>query len=135
MPPRDSDRSHILIMDDEEFIRDVAGQIMDHFGYRVSLASKGEEALEKVSHGLESGERIDLVILDLTIPDGMGARETIAPLLALDPEIKTLISSGLMDDPLIQNYEKNGFSGTIAKPYEMEEMEETIRKTLQDKHS
>ena len=133
MPPQDTRRSHILIMDDEEFILDVAGQILDHFGYDVSVATKGEEALEQVREGLESGRRIDLVILDLTIPDGMGAAETIAPLLNLDPQIKTLVSSGLMDDPLILDYKKNGFSGTIAKPYEMEEMQEVIRQALLDK--
>jgi two-component system cell cycle sensor histidine kinase/response regulator CckA len=121
----------ILIMDDEEIIRDVAGEMLRHFGYEVEFAEDGTEALEKYANAMKSGISFDAVIMDLTIPGGMGGKETVIKLIEIDPDVKAIISSGYSNDPVMSNFREYGFAGIVMKPYQISELSEQVRNVLQ----
>lgn len=131
-----SGEGNILVMDDDKMVRDVAGGMVRHLGYKVDFAENGEEALKKYGEAMESEKPFDVVIMDLTIPGGMGGRIAIDGLLEIDPEAKAIVSSGYSDDPVMSNYAQFGFSGCIRKPYRVAELGRTLCDVLKkrDKH-
>ncbi len=118
----------ILIMDDEEIIREVASGILGHFGYEAIVCNDGKEAVELYREALQAGEPFSAVIMDLTIPGGMGGKETMKRILEIDNKAVGIVSSGYCNDPILARYHNYGFRGVVAKPYNMEE----IGKVLQD---
>jgi PAS domain S-box-containing protein len=120
----------IMIMDDEEIVRKVAKEMLSLFGYDVLLAVDGEQALEMYQQHMQAGTRIDALIMDLTIPGGMGGREAVTELLTIDPNAKAIVSSGYSNDPVMTNYREYGFSGVINKPFRTQDLAETIRNVL-----
>jgi two-component system, cell cycle sensor histidine kinase and response regulator CckA len=120
----------ILVMDDEEIVRDVLGKILARFGYDVTFTRHGMEAVEEYRRGIESGNRFDAVIMDLTVAGGMGGREAIELLRLVDPGATAIVSSGYSDDFVMADYRKYGFDGVIAKPYRAEELSEVLAKVL-----
>ena len=120
----------ILVMDDESIVRDVIAKQLTHLGYRAVLASNGVEALAVYQESLEMGRPFAAVIMDLTIPGGMGGVETIRRLLALDPRAKAIISSGYCNDPVMQNYKDYGFRGVVPKPYKLQDLKKTLENLL-----
>jgi PAS domain S-box-containing protein len=120
-------RGRILVMDDEEMIRDLLHNGLSEVGYEIELAADGTEAIEKYAEAEKSGEQFDAVILDLTIPGGMGGKETIKKLLKIDPNVKAIASSGYANDRVMANFKKYGFSGVITKPYRVAELEKILR--------
>jgi PAS domain S-box-containing protein len=128
-------RGRILVMDDEELVLKVLGQILTYWGHEVEFARDGRQAVDKYAKAIESGRAYDGVILDLTVPGGMGGRETLQQLQAMDPRVKAIVSSGYSDDPIMANFKRYGFSGGVAKPYKASELikilDEVIRKTDQ----
>ena len=120
----------ILLMDDEEIIRETTGQILNHLGYRVVTVRNGAEVLEIYRQAMASDDKFDAVIMDLTIPGGLGGRETITELKKLDPEVRAVVSSGYSDDPVMANYHEYGFRGVVTKPYKMEELSEVLHQLL-----
>lgn len=125
-----SGQGKLLIMDDEQIIREVALQMLTYLGYSVELAADGEEALQKYRQAFDQGAPFDAVIMDLTIPEGMGGKEAIGHLLRIDPEIKAIVSSGYANDPIMANFKDYGFQGVIPKPFSMEEASNTLKKVL-----
>ncbi len=121
----------ILIMDDEEIIREVAGEMLKHFGYEVEFAKDGAEALEKYANAMKSGTSFDAVIMDLTIPGGMGGKEAVKKLIEIDPKVKAIVSSGYASDPVMTNFRQHGFAGIITKPYQVSELSEQVKNVLQ----
>jgi CheY-like chemotaxis protein len=115
-------RGRILIMDDEESVRQIAGKIVQALGYDVAFACEGQEAVERWRQARTAGQPFDLVIMDLTIPGGRGGREAIRELLALDPAAKAVVSSGYCQDPVMANHRKYGFVDVLAKPYSVADM-------------
>lgn len=126
-------KNNILYMDDEEALRNIVGQMLTHLGYDVSFAADGDEAIRLYSHAFPSEKPFDLVIMDLTIPGGMGGKEAILKLRDIDPAIKAIVSSGYSNDPIMNNFRQYGFAGAIAKPYAVEILGETIRQVLADR--
>jgi PAS domain S-box-containing protein len=120
----------ILVMDDEQMIRELAGEILWHLGYEVEFASNGDEALALYQKSMNSAKPFDAVILDLTVRGGMGGKETIQQLMGIDPDVKGIVSSGYSDDPGMTNYKEYGFSGVVAKPYTLEELGEKLNRVL-----
>ncbi len=120
----------ILYMDDEDDVRDVAGQILRHIGYSVDFARDGAEAIELFKKGAEAGVPYDLVVLDLTVPGGMGGREAIKGILTINPNAKAIVSSGYVDDTMLEEYQGYGFSGIIVKPYSFEQIKKVIKQVL-----
>lgn len=120
----------ILIMDDEPIILTVTKELLNHLGYSVETATNGETAIEIYKKALQENQRFDVLILDLTIPAGMGGKETIKKLLEIDPHIKALVSSGYSNDPIMADYQHYGFKGVITKPYNARELSNSLQQLL-----
>ena len=120
----------ILVMDDEEFILDVATRMLSKLGYEVAVADDGQKAIEMYRQAQKSGEPFDAVIMDLTVPGGMGGKAAIQKLLDMNPDIKAIVSSGYSNDPIMSNFRGYGFSGVIKKPYRLSDLSEVMRSVL-----
>ena len=116
----------ILVMDDDKMIRDLALAMLGHLGYLVSSCADGQEAITMYQKAVTEDEPYLAVILDLTIPGGMGGKEAAERLLALDPKARLIVSSGYSNDPIMADHHAYGFSGAIAKPYTMEEFQTVL---------
>jgi len=122
--------SRVLIMDDNVIIRNAAGRGLSRLGYEVQYASNGEEAIALYTQAKESQCAFDVVIMDLAIQGGMGGKETITQLRRIDMHVKAIVSSGYAHDPAVLEYEKHGFHGVLAKPYNMKDLAAALRKVL-----
>jgi signal transduction histidine kinase/ActR/RegA family two-component response regulator len=120
----------VLVMDDEEMIRDLSVSMLTKLGYEVEVVKDGVEAVESYRKAKESGHPFDVVIMDLTIPGSMGGKEAIKKLLEADSNIKAIVSSGYSNDPIMADYRGYGFSGVIAKPYRIEEISDILNKVM-----
>jgi signal transduction histidine kinase/ActR/RegA family two-component response regulator len=120
----------ILVMDDEEVIRTVACAIAKALGHRAESAHHGKEVIEKYQAALQSGEPFDIVILDLTIKDGMGGAEALRKLLEIDPEVKAVVTSGYSHDAVIASYREHGFKAFLKKPYNVDQLREVLNTLL-----
>ncbi|MDM8515526.1 ATP-binding protein [Desulfobacterales bacterium HSG16] len=118
----------ILIMDDQEFILKMVGRILNRMGYETVFATDGSQAVEMYIEAQSSGNKFNLVILDLTVPGGMGGLKTIIELLKIDPDVKAVVSSGYSNDPIMANYEDYGFFGVAPKPYTKAELSKVLNK-------
>lgn len=107
----------VLVMDDDEMVRFVAGETLKRYGFEVEFANDGSEAVELYRERHQAGRAFAAVILDLNIPGGMGGQEAMKRLLEIDPDAKGYVSSGRTDDPVMINFRTFGFAGTIEKPY------------------
>ncbi len=123
-------RGRILLMDDEEDIREVTSSLLTLLGYQVETAENGSQAIEKYRVAMVSQRPFTAVIMDLTIPGGMGGEEAVRRLLTVDPKAKVIISSGHISVPVMSNYKDHGFAGAIAKPYNAVELGEALRKAI-----
>jgi len=112
----------ILVMDDEKTIRELAGDVLEEQGYRVTLCSNGAEACALYREAYESGTTYLAAILDLTIPGGMGGRETAQQILALDPDAQLIVSSGYANNVVMQAYQEYGFCAASPKPYDAHQL-------------
>jgi PAS domain S-box-containing protein len=120
----------ILVMDDEEMIRNLAGNILTRLGYEPAFARHGGEAIAHYRQALETGKPFDAVILDLTVKGGLGGKETIQKLLAIDPSVRGIVSSGYANDPGVTNYRDYGFCAVVAKPYRIQEIKNQLARIL-----
>ncbi|HDP26196.1 MAG TPA: response regulator [Deltaproteobacteria bacterium] len=120
----------ILVMDDEEIIRDVVSSMLDFLNYDVDLASDGTEAIEMYAEAQQAGSPYDAIIMDLSIPGGMGGKEAIKELMGIDPGITALVSSGYSNDPVMTDCSAYGFSGVVRKPFKLEELREVLDRAL-----
>ncbi len=118
-------------MDDEELIRDIAGEMIRSLGHEVEVAVNGREAIAKYRDSLQSGNKFDVVILDMTVRGGMGGEEAIKELIKINPDIKTVVSSGYVEGATISEYEKHGFSACLKKPYNLAALNDTLNSLLQ----
>jgi PAS domain S-box-containing protein len=119
-------KGKILAMDDDEMIRDLLQQMLVRMGYTVEVARDGNEAIELYSRAMDSGKSYDAVILDLTVPGAMGGREALHRLRRMDATVKAIVSSGYSNDPIMSDYQKYGFNGVVAKPFNFQALAETI---------
>ena len=117
-----SGKGHILVMDDEEMIRQIAEDMLSILGYESDVAKDGEEMLAMYSEAAEAGNPFDLVIMDLTISGGMGGKEAAEKLLEMDPLACAVVSSGYSNDPIMEDPPSFGFIAAIQKPYTVQEL-------------
>ena len=122
----------VLLMDDEEMIRSVSGEMLDVTGFATRTASDGLEAYEKYRRRFEEGTPFDVVILDLTVPDGMGGKESMELIRKLDPEARIIVSSGYSNSPVMSRYSEYGFNEVLRKPYTITELRDTVLRALRD---
>jgi CheY-like chemotaxis protein len=126
----EKDTYRVLVMDDEEMIRDFTSELLQDEGYEVRTASKGEEAILLYREFLQAGTPFDAVLMDLTIPGGMGGKETVRRILEIDAEARCIVSSGYTSDSVLANYREYGFVGMLAKPHTAEELKEVLRRVI-----
>ncbi len=113
---------NVLVMDDEEMIRSLTKEMLEHLGYQVSTCSNGEQAIALYNSARQSGNSFCAAILDLTIRGGMGGKETAQSILVENPSAKLIVSSGYSNDPVMADYSKYGISGSLVKPYNAEDL-------------
>jgi CheY-like chemotaxis protein len=121
----------ILIMDDDVSVLSVAVEMLEYLGYDVDTASDGNKAIDSYNESIKAGHPYNLVILDLTVPGGMGGKETIKKLNELDSNVKAVVSSGYASDPIMANYRDYGFRGVMEKPYTIDQLSSVLAKLLQ----
>ncbi len=129
-PVRPDDTGRILVMDDEEIIRDLAADLLTAMGYDVEVAGDGRHAVELYRQAKDSGRPFDVVIMDLTIPGGLGGKDAIQEMREIDPSVKGIVSSGYSDDPVMADFRNYGFSEVIAKPYGIQELSDVVRRVM-----
>ena len=120
----------ILVMDDEEIIREMTAEILGYLGYQATACVNGTETVALYRAAAESGAPFSAVIMDLTIPGGMGGKGAAEQILSFDPAACLIVSSGYSNDPIMSDYVSYGFSGAIAKPYNMAEFEKLLSSML-----
>jgi CheY-like chemotaxis protein len=117
-------------MDDEPMILELLTALLKSLNYEVEIATDGNQAVEVYRQALQAGTPFDAVILDLTIPGGMGGAKAIKKLLEIDPAVRGIVSSGYADDPIIARYQDYGFKGVAIKPYSLQELRDTVEKVV-----
>jgi CheY-like chemotaxis protein len=125
---------HILVMDDEEPIRDILEEMLGNLGYTVATARTGEEAVSLFERACTEGTPFDVVMVDLTIPGGMGGKETLQRLLELDKGVRVIASSGYSEDPVISSPREFGFAVSIRKPYRTQELREALKRVFAEQN-
>ena len=130
MSQEDQVTGSILLMDDEEPILDVMEKLLIRKGFTVSTVRDGKEAVSMYKRSFESGKRFDVVVMDLTIPGGMGGKEAIQELKALDPNVLAVASSGFSNDPIMSDPAAYGFSAILPKPYNIRDLIELVRSLI-----
>jgi PAS domain S-box-containing protein len=123
----------VLVMDDEETVRLVLQAMLMILGHQVDLTREGNEAITLYRQRLDSPEPFDLVIVDLTIPGGLGGKETLAELQKIDGKVRVIVSSGYSNDPVMASYRQYGFAAAVAKPYILGELTKAIDASLDGK--
>jgi signal transduction histidine kinase/CheY-like chemotaxis protein len=120
----------ILIMDDEEIIRESVEQLLTLKGYEVECAKDGDEAIELYKKAMKASKPFNAVILDLTIRGGMGGKEAVKKLREIAPDVKAIVASGYSNDPVLANYREYGFCGVFAKHDKTEELGKTLHQVI-----
>jgi len=120
----------VLIMDDDVVVRDVLNVMLEQTGYQSVQSCDGEEAIILYKDALEAGRPFDCVVMDLTIPGGMGGVEAIQHLKKIDPNVIAIVASGYSNDDALSNYEDYGFSGRLEKPFRLKTLAETVRTVI-----
>lgn len=120
----------ILVMDDDRQVLDVLGRMLAAIGYETDMTADGLEALDKYAEAVNSNWGYDAVILDLTVPGGMGGGETIKGLRQIDSGVKAIVSSGYSNDKIMAEYEQWGFRGVLPKPYGIRDLSEVLNRVI-----
>jgi len=121
---------NILLMDDEAFIRETVGAMLKHLGYNVYKAADGAEAIKTLEEEMIKGVKFKAIILDLTIPNKMGGRETISIIRKMGIDIPAFAASGYSDDPVISRPREYGFTDSLRKPFGMQDLSELFKNYL-----
>ena len=123
-------KGRILLMDDEDIVKDIAGIMIRSLGHEVEMAEDGAETIAKFRESMKTDRQFDIVILDLTIRGGMGGEETIKELLQIDPDLKAIVSSGYTESSAISEYMTIGFKACLTKPYDIDSLNATLNSLL-----
>ncbi len=132
-PMRATRRARVLFMDDEPQIRQTGAELLSRLGYEVSTAPDGAEAVRLYGEAKAEARGFDVVVLDLTVPGGMGGRDALTELRKLDPDVRAVVSSGYSNDAVLAEYRRHGFAGMVSKPYEIADLSHTIDTVMRSK--
>jgi len=125
----------LLVMDDEESIRKSLKRMLQYMGYDIVLVESGEEACREYKSAKNSRKPFDAVLMDLTIPGGMGGKETVKKLSNFDAGLKAIVSSGYSNDPIMSDFKRYGFKGVITKPFKMEKLSRVLAEVIADEQN
>jgi PAS domain S-box-containing protein len=123
-------KGRILVVDDDDAVRRSAEKVLKRLGYRVELAKDGAEGVGIYEKAMKGERPFDAVIMDLTIPGGMGGKEGVRELKRIDPDAKAIVSSGYSADPVMSEFSEYGFVGVARKPYNIEDLSEVLAKVI-----
>lgn len=123
-------KARVLVIEGEEMVRRSITERLDALGYETVAAGNGVEGIGFYRDAKNRGEPFDSVIIDLAIPQGLGAADTLKELLAIEPALRAVLSSGHSADPLMADFTKEGFGGFVAKPYHISELDEILRRVI-----
>ena len=126
-------KARVLLMDDEEPIRELARIFLRRLGLECEPAVDGAQAVQKFQEARAAGRPFDLVLMDLTVPGGMGGREALELLKKIDPGVRAIVSSGYSQDPVMANYRAHGFMGILPKPYDLDQLRQVLEETLENR--
>jgi len=131
-PSADESRGplRVLVMDDEEQVREILQDMLEELGYQSECTANGTEAVELYRKRKEEGRPFSAVILDLTIPGGVGGKDAIKSLIEIDPEVNAVVSSGYSTDPILASYREYGFRAVLGKPYRLQDMDRVFQGLL-----
>jgi CheY-like chemotaxis protein len=121
-----ANRGRVLFVDDETAIVITQSAILRSLGYNVQSARDGREAVSMYEAAKRSGAPFDVVLMDLTLPGGMGGAEATRELLDADPDARVIVSSGYSNDPVMANFRDYGFVGVVPKPYSAEQLAQAL---------
>ena len=118
----------VLLMDDEPMVGEVAQQMLESLGYVTELVTSGEKAIDRFRDGERRGIPFVAVILDLTVPGGMGGAEAVSHLKAIRADVPLIVTSGYAGDAVMARYRDYGFDGVLPKPFPIP----TLRRVLEE---
>jgi len=121
----------VLFMDDEETIRHMAQALLVRLGFEVVTVSDGAAAVSSYAEALANGQPFRVVVMDLTVPGGMGGRQAMEELLKIDSDVRAVVSSGYSSDPVLANHRAHGFKGVVAKPYRIADLARVLRTVIE----
>ena len=130
IPARPPRRGRILVMDDEEVVRKLVRKLLEQMDHEVELVEDGQRAILAYESATAQRRPFDAVILDLTVRDGVGGKETIRELLKIDPAVKAIVMSGYINDPVVMEPNRYGFKGVLAKPFDKPTLQEIVSRVL-----
>ncbi len=119
-------KKKILVMDDEDMVGEIACQMLEYLGFEAIRVADGVDAVKEYQKHQSEGTPFTAVIMDLTIPGGMGGKEAVGEILNIDSGAKVFVSSGYSTDPIMVNYQDYGFTGGIAKPFDLAAMQKIL---------
>ena len=119
-----------LVMDDEKMVCDLLEAMLNRMGHDVILVEDGEQAITAYKKALANNRPVDLTIMDLTIPGGMGGKKAVLKILAINPDAKVIVSSGYSNDPIMAQFKEFGFCAAIAKPYQLSELTTVVSQLI-----
>jgi len=117
-------------MDDEDIVREAVSSLLEYMGYEVVTVVEGDSALKIYSDARAEGRPFQVVIMDLTVPGGMGGKEAVRKLKEMDPDARAIVSSGYYSDPVMANFRDYGFDGVVPKPYQIEELGRVVKEVM-----
>jgi len=120
-------RGRVLVMDDEPSICRMVEDALTQFGYEVTTVADGQAAIDRFAESLAQGKTFDAILLDLTIPGGMGGKDAIQHLRKLDPHVKAIVTSGYSDDPIMSDFQAYGFQNILIKPYKITDLASMLK--------
>jgi|WetSurMetagenome_2_1015567.scaffolds.fasta_scaffold56127_1 PAS domain S-box-containing protein len=123
----------IIIMDDEEVLRDAVGKMLKLLGYSVISTQNGREAIDVLRKEMQAGRKVEAMILDLTIPGGMGGQEAVIEIRGIDSQLPVFVASGYADDPAMASPKDHGFTDSICKPFRISDLAEMLRRSREER--
>ena len=124
-------KKRILIMDDELYICELLEDMIGMIGYSTVTTSEGQEAIDVFQDAFLSGKCFDAIIMDLTIPSGMGGKDALEEILKIDPDARSIVASGYSADNIMANYGSFGFTAILQKPFRFDEIADALEEVMQ----
>lgn len=123
-------RARILLMDDDPSVREVIGRMLSLLGYDHASVRDGAEAVQMYARHLQLGARFDGILMDLTVPGGMGGKNAIREILEIDPEARAIVMSGYSNDPVMGSHAEHGFRDVLPKPIRLADLRDALTRLL-----